>query len=79
MGEATARAEHEASPFPEEEAGLLNCDDSDLLAATVLDGGLWMLHLFNGKVEPGEIANLPSYNFYAKLSGGLEPQDPVRV
>lgn len=36
-----------------------------------------MLHLFNGKVEPGEIANLPSYNFYAKLSGGLEPQDPV--
>lgn len=36
-----------------------------------------MLHLFNGKVKPGEISNLPSYNFYAKLSGGLEPQDPV--
>jgi hypothetical protein len=36
-----------------------------------------MLHLFNGKVDPGEIANLPAYNFYAKLSGGLEPQDPV--
>jgi len=36
-----------------------------------------MLHLFNNKVQPGEISNLPSYNFYAKLSGGLEPQDPV--
>ena len=36
-----------------------------------------MLHLFNNKVQPGEIANLPAYGFYAKLSGGLEPQDPV--
>jgi hypothetical protein len=36
-----------------------------------------MLHLFNNQVEPGEISNLPAYNFYAKLSGGLEPQDPI--
>lgn len=28
LGEAPSRAEHEASPFPEEEAGLLNWDDA---------------------------------------------------
>ena len=36
-----------------------------------------MLHLFRPHVEPGEIANLPAYSFYAKLSGGNEPQEPV--
>ena len=35
-----------------------------------------MLHLFKG-IEPGEIANLSAYSFYAKLSGGLEPQPPI--
>jgi hypothetical protein len=53
-------------------AGTIICFKSNSLADE-----RQMLHLFNGKVEPGEIANLPSYNFYAKLSGGLEPQDPV--
>jgi hypothetical protein len=36
-----------------------------------------LLHLFNGRVDPGEIANLSAYHFYAKLSGGLEPLEPV--
>ncbi len=36
-----------------------------------------MLHLFNDKISPGEIANLPAYNFYAKLGGGTDPQDPI--
>jgi hypothetical protein len=53
-------------------AGTIICFKSNSLADE-----RQMLHLFNGKVEPGEIANLPAYNFYAKLSGGLEPQDPV--
>ena len=53
-------------------AGTIICFKSNSLADEQQ-----MLHLFNGKVEPGEIANLPAYNFYAKLSGGLEPQDPV--
>lgn len=53
-------------------AGTIICFKSNSLADE-----RQMLHLFNGKVEPGEIANLPTYNFYAKLSGGLEPQDPV--
>jgi hypothetical protein len=35
-----------------------------------------MLHLFKG-IESGEISNLPAYSFYAKLSGGLEPQPPI--
>ncbi len=53
-------------------AGTIICFKSNSLADEKR-----MLHLFNGKVIPGEIANLPSFNFYAKLSGGLEPQDPV--
>jgi len=53
-------------------AGTIICFKSNSLADE-----RQMLHLFNGKVAPGEISNLPAYNFYAKLSGGLEPQDPV--
>lgn len=53
-------------------AGTIICFKSNSLADE-----RQMLHLFNGKIEPGEIANLPAYTFYAKLSGGLEPQDPV--
>ncbi len=53
-------------------AGTIICFKSNSLADE-----RQMLHLFNGKVDPGEIANLPIYNFYAKLSGGGEPQDPV--
>lgn len=36
-----------------------------------------ILPLFSPYVQTGEIANLPAYNFYAKLSGGLVPQEPV--
>lgn len=53
-------------------AGTIVCFKSNSLADE-----RQMLHLFNNKVDPGEIANLPVYNFYAKLSGGPEPQDPV--
>lgn len=53
-------------------AGTIICFKSNSLADE-----RQMLHLFNNKVEPGEISNLPAYNFYAKLSGGTEPQDPV--
>lgn len=53
-------------------AGTIICFKSNSLADEQQ-----MLHLFNGKVDSGEISNLPAYNFYAKLSGGLEPQDPV--
>lgn len=53
-------------------AGTIICFKSNSLADE-----RQMLHLFNGRVDPGEMANLPSYNFYAKLSGGTEPQDPV--
>jgi len=53
-------------------AGTIVCFKSNSLADEKQ-----MLHLFNGKVDPGEISNLPAYNFYAKLSGGTDPQDPV--
>jgi hypothetical protein len=36
-----------------------------------------MLHLFNNQLEPGAFANLPSYNFYIKLAGNGEPQEPT--
>lgn len=53
-------------------AGTIICFKSNSLADE-----RQMLHLFNDKVQPGEIGNLPAYHFYAKLSGGTEPQDPV--
>jgi hypothetical protein len=36
-----------------------------------------LLPLFTHYLQPGDIANLPAYNFYAKLSGGLIPQEPL--
>jgi hypothetical protein len=36
-----------------------------------------LLPLFTTYLQPGEIFNLPAYNFYAKLSGGLVPQEPM--
>jgi hypothetical protein len=36
-----------------------------------------LLPLFERYLLPGDIANLPAYNFYAKLSGGLNPQEPL--
>lgn len=53
-------------------AGTIICFKSNSLADEQQ-----LLHLFNGQVDPGEIANLPAYNFYAKLSGGLDPQEPI--
>jgi hypothetical protein len=36
-----------------------------------------LLPRFEPSLQKGEIANLPAYNFYAKLSGGLQPQEPL--
>lgn len=36
-----------------------------------------MLHLFEPYLTKGQLANLPAFTFYAKLSGGLQPQEPL--
>lgn len=53
-------------------AGTIVCFKSNSLADEQQ-----LLHVFNGLVEPGEIANLPTYHFYVKLPGGNNPEDPT--
>ncbi len=35
-----------------------------------------LLHQFSPHIEPGEIGNLPTYNFYIKIAA-LQPQEPM--
>ena len=35
-----------------------------------------LLHQFNPHIEPGEIGNLPTYNFYIKIAA-LQSQEPM--
>jgi hypothetical protein len=35
-----------------------------------------LLHQFGPYVEPGEIGNLPSFNFYARIAA-IDPQEPL--
>lgn len=53
-------------------AGTIICFKSNSLADEKQ-----MLHLFDRYIDKGAISNLPAYNFYTKLSGGLEPQEPL--